>query len=845
MSPAVPAIAYLSAVLTGCLFLLGVALIREYCRVDYRPLHALIGLILGVSFWWSLMATMKFATPSLSLKVFFYRLEMVAWVGVPILTTAFALISIHYSDATSRRLIRALFGFIAVCYLVSILVPQSVLFSTPRLVIAGTSVSLEHDVSVALSISTGVAWTIALAGIGTVLYRILRGWPVSPVVVAVVAIPLFPGVVATLKLFSIYPVGGDGFNIAPVMNSLAVTMFAVIAYQSGVQTVIPDSRHAAIETVDEGYLLANATGRVLDANDAARRLTDVSVGEQVPTWLGALSGDRTGEQSARTPTGREVNVQRNAVGGFETGPEVFLIRDRTEHLQRMRTLESRDFLIAGLPVGVFRVNDGASPRVVYANQRLADMFGFSDADAVSGRRVSQVFGSRHVIDDESIRSTAADPRQVEHEFFPSNSDPFWGLVSVYPSSAGETDIIEGVVVDISAEKRTEALLADTLTDTARDRDLIEQLWKLLMSFNGFDDFADAALSVVATTGMTEAACVVRPESVHDAGIEPVATEGSVQLPQNIVSEATERAYAEETQHTTEFEDEGSSYDLIATPVVTEQVVDSVFIAVSSSPANDRLPALADDIATALAYKRTLSHREQTAGDNRFVELQLAVPNGLHPLSGFVKAAEAATTPLSFNVTRVDDGMTWLLTRGDRDVCEGLTAAADADEASDSAPVTAITDDQCRCQIGVDTANVHHRLSVEDVTVVGISADAWTVEYSVHLPPGVDVSGVMDIFRTRWPATRLQSRQAVEPEPVTPRIFNELDGRQREAVEVATRMGFFARPQGATAADVAEAMDTSRSTVMRRIRGGEKAVFESLFSSKNGHNDEQPDDGRVK
>ena len=843
MNPAPPPIVYFSAVLTGCLLLAGVALVARYRREPPRALQTLVGVIVAVSLWWSMTATMKFATSSLSLKVFFYRLEMIAWVGLPIVTTSFALIAIHYSDAMSRRLIRVLLGFLTVLFVVSILVPQSVLFSMPRLVPTGTSVSLEHDVSVTLGIITGVAWTIALAGVGMVSHRVLRGRSVSPVVVAAVAVPLFPGVVAILKLFSIYPVGGDGFNIAPVLNSLAVTMFAAIAYQSGVQTVVPDSRHAAIETVDEGYLLADATGVVLDANDAARRLTDVSVGERVPTWLGALSDERAGEQSARTPTGREVNVQRNAVDGFETGPEVFLIRDRTDHLRRMRTLESRDVLISGLPVGVFRVNEGASPRVVYANQRLADMFGFSDADAVSGRRVSHVFGSCDVIDDESIRSTAANPRPVEHEFSPSNGDPFWGLVSVYPSSASESDVIEGVVVDISAEKRTEALLAETLTDTARDRDLIEQLWKLLMSFNGFDDFADAALSVVATTGMTDAAYVVRPESVHDTGTEPVATGGSVQLPRAIVSEATERAYAEETQHTAEFEHEGTSYDLIATPVVTGQVVDSVFMTASTAPANDRLPSLADDVATALAYKRIFSHREQTAGDDRFVELQVAVPNGLHPLSRFVKAADAEA-PLSFSVTRVDDAMTWLLTRGDRDVCDGVTAAADADEASDSAPVTAITDNQYRCRVGVDTANVHHRLSVEGVTVVGISADAWTVEYSLHLPPGVEVAEVMDILRTRWPATRLQSRQAVEPEPVTPRVFNELNTRQREAVEVATRMGFFARPQGATAADVAEAMDTSRSTVMRRIRGGEKAVFESLFSSKNSHNDEQPDDGRV-
>jgi predicted DNA binding protein len=79
---------------------------------------------------------------------------------------------------------------------------------------------------------------------------------------------------------------------------------------------------------------------------------------------------------------------------------------------------------------------------------------------------------------------------------------------------------------------------------------------------------------------------------------------------------------------------------------------------------------------------------------------------------------------------------------------------------------------------------------------------------------------------------LRSRQVVEPEPVTPHAVSELDAHQRKALEVAVRMGFFARPQGATAADVAEALDTSRSTATRRIRAGEKAVFSSLFTESD-------------
>lgn len=798
-------------------------------------------MIVGVSLWWSLVATLKFATATLPLKLAFYRLEMVAWVGLPISTTSFALIGLYYSDLMGRRLLRVIFGLLTGLFAVSILVPQSVLFFNPRLVSVGGVVSLEHDVSITLAIITGVAWTVLLLGISVVLYHRLRGRPIPLSVVAGVVIPFFPGTIALLKLFAVYPSGGEGFNIAPVANALAVTFFVGVVHYDGLQAVATSSRHAAMEAVEAGYLLSTQQGVVLDTNDSAKRLTTVSVGEQVPSWLSELPRASADKQHVRTPAGREVSVQRTMVDGSGEGHGVFLIHDVTERLRRMREIESRDLLISALPVGVFRIDESAPPHIVYANQRLAELFGFPDSDAMSGRAVSDVFGSLDLIDDSSIRSTVADPHSIEHKFSPPAGNAFWGLVSVYPSSTEETEIVEGVVVDISAEKQAEKLLRKTLTDTARDRDLIERLWKHLMSFNGFDGFASAALSVMTTTTMVKAACIVRPSPIHEAQVEFVAADGPIQFPHDVLVETIEWVYTEATQHTTEITHEGTSYSVVATPVVTEHVVDSVLIAATTSPANERLSPLAEDVATALAYKRTLTHREHVTDTNRFVQLQVTVPNRLHPLSRFINAAGVETTPLSFSVTRVDEATTRVVTQADRDVCEALTAAADAADSGDSASATAVSDDQWRCQLGVETADIHHRLAVEDVSVISISANAMTTNYTLHLLSSVDVAGIMDIFRMRWPQTRLQSRKVTEAESVAPRVFNELDEHQRQALEVATRMGFFHRPQGATAADVADALDTSRSTVTRRVRAGENAVFESLFTLETDHDDERPDD----
>jgi PAS domain S-box-containing protein len=832
MTPSTPLVAYLSAGLTGCLLLAGVGLGRKYRWSSARELDKLALVIVGVSLWWSTVATIKFAATALSSKVLLYRLEMVAWIGLPTSTALFALVGFYLGENADTRPVRGLLAFLCALLAISVVLPQSVLIGTPRAVRVGTSVTLEHDFGVALGIVTGLAWATLLFSICMVVYRLARGRPVSPIIIAAVSIPLFPGSIALLKLFAVYPVGGDGFNLAPVANSLAVVVFALLVHQDGIQTIVPDSRHAAIENAVEGYLLADGRGIVLDLNDSAAHLTTTAVGDSVPPWLcEPFPGDST-ETSVTTPTGRQVSVQRNTIGSAERQCTMFLIRDMTEQLRRMRELESRDLLITSIPVGVFRIELGAPPRIVYANDALADLFGLGDTDAVSGQPVARVFGSRELIDDTSIRSTAANPRPVEHEFVLPHDEPFWGLVSVYPSQEDETDMLEGVIMDITAEKQAEALLTEALSETTRDLDLIAQLWNLSVSFTGFDDFADATLSVVTATDMIHAAYVTRQGPASGPQPEFVAAAGDVQLRRNHLVEATNKAYDNEAIYTTTGEHEGTSYELIATPIIAENVVDSILIIVSESPVRKSLKRLADDVAAALAYKRTIAHRERISDDDRFVELQITVPNGRHPLTQILNRADVDTGPLSFTPTRVDEDMTWMLIQAQYDGCEAITSAAIAREASDAVSPTEVDDGQCRCEVAVETADIHHRLELEGVDVIDLSVDTWTTDICVHVPPAVDVATVVDIFRMEWSEARLRSRQVVEPEPVTPHAISELDAYQRKALEVAVRMGFFARPQGATTADVADALDTSRSTVTRRIRAGEKAVFSSLFTQSH-------------
>lgn len=64
----------------------------------------------------------------------------------------------------------------------------------------------------------------------------------------------------------------------------------------------------------------------------------------------------------------------------------------------------------------------------------------------------------------------------------------------------------------------------------------------------------------------------------------------------------------------------------------------------------------------------------------------------------------------------------------------------------------------------------------------------------------------------------------------PPALEPLSEKQLEAVRAATEAGFFARPQEATAEEVAEQLDVSRSTFLYHLRGAEEVVFERLLKN---------------
>ncbi|ERG88462.1 MAG: hypothetical protein J07HX5_00607, partial [halophilic archaeon J07HX5] len=81
-------------------------------------------------------------------------------------------------------------------------------------------------------------------------------------------------------------------------------------------------------------------------------------------------------------------------------------------------------------------------------------------------------------------------------------------------------------------------------------------------------------------------------------------------------------------------------------------------------------------------------------------------------------------------------------------------AAKAHEAGTMGQLTAVDGGHRRCEIGVKTAAMYQKLSLEGVRVVDISANALTTELRLHLSTNLKVSAIIDLVRTRGPSMRL-------------------------------------------------------------------------------------------
>jgi len=203
-------------------------------------------------------------------------------------------------------------------------------------------------------------------------------------------------------------------------------------------------------------------------------------------------------------------------------------------------------------------------------------------------------------------------------------------------------------------------------------------------------------------------------------------------------------------------------------------------------------------------------------------------DGLTPVSVAVRdpqlplvraAATAETTVAITSIGRADAAQTaYVLTPTDPEAAAAFIAALEAD-----GPVAWVqpVGETGRVLAGIDGRSPAARVIDTGGTIVGGRVDPRMLRLQVRLP-ALATGGLTEALEGPGRRVRLRAMGALTPE--SPAVDAALTDRQREVLQFAYHGGFFERPQGATAGELATALDISSSTFLHHIRTAEQKLI---------------------
>lgn len=831
-------VASLSSFLIG-LYAVWYALYRE--RRRRVVMVAAITITIAV---WVGTAAIKVASTDPAMKTLWYRLEFVGHAWLPSL---FVVLVLDYvaPERITRWLWSVLLAIPVATIALAVGTPDGVFIDTILVDAGGGYVAIEQQVTPLFGVH--ILWSVGVTLVMTtaILWAVVRRRVPRFVGIIFGIAPIIPAAVFTLRALEVYPPDGSGFDVTPAAIGATMVIDMVIIYRHRVFDRVHTGRSQALEAHTAGYLLVHDSGHIVDANAAAADLVGASnrealIASDVRAHLPEAvlsSADRRvviGDQT--------VFVERTAITGVgETGGYALLLTDITELAERERELTQYAALIERLPVGVYRVDESADPRLRYANPALVEMLGAASlaalqdaslpwvrepADDPSNAGASQSGLSGSHVRDETLRCERLDGTE------------FWGHAAEVTVDRDDGRFIEGSILDVTELKETELAVVEARDELRRQRDSTETLRQLLMETTAVPVIAETVAeqardrvgaaavwvvdadgeTVLATAGEAANEVTADGESTHQSTVTAVA--------QSAISArgATRRAE-------TDGGDDATLPALLAVPATYDGVCYGAVVA--SEPTTGSEGPLAE-LAETIGF---VTQREQVRSvltEPTVLQLAIEVADPSHPLLAMYAGCSGARfDSLTVTTTRpaTDAGAvaSLLVEASDVATAAQFATAGDPVEAVVSAEVIEGENRRPLVQVRTTAPTIGETIRAHAGFITGYTVYGSRLVVEAEFPRRTLAATVLADLRETWPTATLRTKRSRSRDPKDPMSVAGLTDRQAEVLAVATKMGFFERPQRATGADVAEVVDVSRTTVMKHLRAAEHELFTGLFA----------------
>jgi predicted DNA binding protein len=119
-------------------------------------------------------------------------------------------------------------------------------------------------------------------------------------------------------------------------------------------------------------------------------------------------------------------------------------------------------------------------------------------------------------------------------------------------------------------------------------------------------------------------------------------------------------------------------------------------------------------------------------------------------------------------------------------------------------------------------------------VVDVHTEDGTLFLIFHAADIAELRGIIATLKERYPAVDIRRLLRSEDGRSTDDLVfvdrSRLTERQREVLETAHRMGYFDRPKGANAGEVADALDISRSTFAEHVAAAQTKLLDAILET---------------
>ena len=271
--------------------------------------------------------------------------------------------------------------------------------------------------------------------------------------------------------------------------------------------------------------------------------------------------------------------------------------------------------------------------------------------------------------------------------------------------------------------------------------------------------------------------------------------------------------------------------LAATPIQREGVLYGILTVFRQNPVTDTFERLLVSLATSLAYRHEVETQRQALRADARVAVTVELGTD-HPFAAVYDrgSVDPDTTLRARELADTSAEQTRYLVSATTPETAPAAVIEAFEQTGVVTDVTVVANESVACTLTVlvDDESLGARLAPHACTVREIRAVGGAVTATVDAPPQTDVRTVVETIQHVYPEATFGTRVRTDDDPGEPTGISQLTAKQEEALRTAVVAGFFDRPQRATASDVAELLDVSRSTALHHIRNAERQLFADVL-----------------